>query len=303
MSAPGVSVVMPNYNGGRYIQAAVDSVLAQTYRDFELIVVDDGSTDGSADLLAGYGRRIRVIRQANAGVSAARNRGIAESRGRLIALIDSDDAWLPEKLARQVPLFADPEVGLAWCACLFCDAELRPLEEPESARSRAQDQGPFDYGPRNSVPGSSTTAVVRREVFAAAGPYDLKLGILADWDMWRRIVPRCKVGPLSETLACYRIHASGISYHMKKLESEVPIVLRNIFSDPLTPESVRERAAKVRGEWDLMLSGHFLHAGNLFKSLEYAAKAVAADPRSLAYLVRYPQRVLSRRRAWIREAA
>ena len=102
---PAVSVMIPVHNRRDPIARAVDSVLAQTFRDFELIVVDDGSDDGTGEVLAAYGDRLTVIRQERAGVSAARNRGVAASRGPLLAFLDSDDWWLPEKLAAQVEFF------------------------------------------------------------------------------------------------------------------------------------------------------------------------------------------------------
>src|SRR5262245_39908172 len=99
---PNVSVVIPSYNSAAYLPAAIDSVLAQTARDLEVIVVDDGSTDDTPDVVARYGPPVRGIRQANAGVAAARNRGIAEARGRYIAFLDADDTWEPVKLERQL---------------------------------------------------------------------------------------------------------------------------------------------------------------------------------------------------------
>ena len=107
---PCVSVIVPTFNRAWILKEAIDSVLAQNYRDFELIVIDDGSTDHTRDILHPYRDRLTVIRQANAGVSAARNRGIRAASGRLIAFLDSDDLWLPGKLERQTAFFdATPE--------------------------------------------------------------------------------------------------------------------------------------------------------------------------------------------------
>ena len=115
MGKPLVSIIMPCYNGEAFLAEAVGSVLAQTFRDFELIVVDDGSTDGSADILARYVDPVRVIRQTNRGVSAARNVGIAAARGDFIAFLDADDTWESEFLDEMVKGMADPRTAIAYC--------------------------------------------------------------------------------------------------------------------------------------------------------------------------------------------
>src|SRR5437763_447547 len=108
-----VSVIIPAYNFARYVPEAIDSVLAQTYAPFEVIVVDDGSTDDTPKVLAAYGNRIRAIRQVNQGVAAARNTGLAAAGGEYVAFIDSDDTWEPRKLQLQMDRFdADPDLGL-----------------------------------------------------------------------------------------------------------------------------------------------------------------------------------------------
>ncbi|MBV6496243.1 MAG: putative glycosyltransferase EpsE [Pyrinomonadaceae bacterium] len=108
-----ISVIIPNYNYARYLPEAIESVLAQTHKNVEVIVVDDGSTDDSKEVLASFGDRIRTIFQQNQGVSAARNRGVAESNGDFLAFLDADDAFLPSKLEKQLELFrADEEIGL-----------------------------------------------------------------------------------------------------------------------------------------------------------------------------------------------
>ncbi|MBK8993570.1 MAG: glycosyltransferase family 2 protein, partial [Gammaproteobacteria bacterium] len=119
-----VSVVIPAYNAAAFIERAVDSVLTQSYRSREVLVVNDGSTDRTGEVLARYGSAIRVIDQPNGGLSSARNRGIREARGEFVALLDADDRWLPEKLERQVQaMVADPGIG-------FCSTRAL-VETPE----------------------------------------------------------------------------------------------------------------------------------------------------------------------------
>src|SRR5262245_16845767 len=99
---PEVSVIIPSYNSARYLTDAVSSVLGQTFLDFEVLIIDDGSTDDTAAVISRYGERVGYIRQLNAGVAAARNRGIKESRGRYVAFLDADDTWHQDKLETQV---------------------------------------------------------------------------------------------------------------------------------------------------------------------------------------------------------
>jgi glycosyltransferase involved in cell wall biosynthesis len=103
---PVVSVVIPAFNAARYLGEALDSVFGQTLTDLELVVVDDGSTDETPQVVQGYGSRVRYVRQPNAGVASARNRGVAESSGRYVAFLDADDVWLPGKLERQLEALA-----------------------------------------------------------------------------------------------------------------------------------------------------------------------------------------------------
>ena len=126
-----VSCVIPVYNGARFVAESIESVLAQAYRPLEVIVVDDGSTDGTEDVLAAFGDRIRVFFQPNAGAAAARNRGVAEARGGWLTFQDADDLWAPDKLERQMECFRrNPELDLCFGYLQnFWEPELREIEE------------------------------------------------------------------------------------------------------------------------------------------------------------------------------
>lgn len=130
-----VSVVIPAYNAAPYLGDAINSVLDQSYKRIDLIVIDDGSTDETAAIAFGFGERVRCIQQANRGMAGARNRGIAECRGDFVALLDADDTWMPTKLAKQMEaLSAAPTFGACYTAFLVTDADLKPIHVQESPR-------------------------------------------------------------------------------------------------------------------------------------------------------------------------
>jgi len=168
-----VSCIIPAWNAERYLAATLRSVLAQTLVPDEVIVVDDGSTDSTARLAAGFGGPVRVVRQDNAGPAAARNRGIAESSGDLLAFVDADDLWEPVKLERQVAHFVDdPELGYSVTGIRnFVSEELegRTLRDPRL--------------PEPMVGYSQSTLVARRCVFDRIGTFDPTLGH-ADSTAW-----------------------------------------------------------------------------------------------------------------------
>ena len=164
-----VAAVVPLFNGRRYIREAIESILAQQPRPSEVVAVDDGSTDGGAELLAAC-PEVRIVRQANAGEAAARNRGIHETAAPLIAFLDQDDVWLPRKLALQVPCLADPAVDIVF-------AQHRLMVE-DGARWFRPDA--VDRVLTAELPG---TMIVRRTAFARIGLYreDIRLGSDVDW--------------------------------------------------------------------------------------------------------------------------
>ena len=173
MSEPSVSVLIPVFNGARFLAAALDSVAAQTLAPLELIVVDDGSTDGSGDVAAAR-PAVRVVRQANRGPGAARNRAFTESRGEYLAFLDADDLWKPEKLSRQLAaLQAQPDAG--WVVCrhefLLDEGEPRPRWAP----------APEAEG--TMVAWLPSATLVRRDCFVLTGGFDeaLRYGEDIDW--------------------------------------------------------------------------------------------------------------------------
>ena len=175
MSAPLISCIVPVFNGERYLEETLDSIHQQTYRPVEVIVVDDGSTDGTAAVVAAYGERVIYLYQRNAGPAAARNLGLDRASGELVAFLDADDLWQPEKLARQMAEFeARPDLDLCITQVQnFWVSELK--QEEESFRNHRVSK---------PLPGYAASALLaRRSVFAVVGNFNASMehGHTIDW--------------------------------------------------------------------------------------------------------------------------
>jgi len=212
MTAPVVSVIIPTYNRRDYLQEAIDSVLAQTFTNFEIIVVDDGSTDGTGEALEQrYGDRIRYEWQENQGESAARNRGIKMAQGEFIALLDSDDMWLPTKLERQVASMREhPSTGMVTCRMLTINGQGRLIAGKVSDAPCA---APITWeqavtGSCPGLDGASSAVMIRRDVFSELGVFDTEIKYGEDTDLWMRIADRYDVYDMGMRLLLFRRHGS-----------------------------------------------------------------------------------------------
>lgn len=235
--APLVSVVIPAYNAAPWLSAAVDSVLAQDFQDYELIVVDDGSTDGTPGVLARYGDRIRSLRKANGGLSSARNAGIAAARGRYVAFLDADDRWLPGKLAAQVACMeARSEVGFTTTCARLEDEQGHVLGTWPCARWTGSFLAHL-FASLGDVAGSGSAAMVRRELFARAGTFDESLPSLEDVDMWMRLAALTGYACVDEPLVVIRRHGASMSRNRERMRTCALRVLHK--NRPLLPPAYR----------------------------------------------------------------
>jgi glycosyltransferase involved in cell wall biosynthesis len=276
-----VSVVIPTYNRAREVSAAIDSALAQTRPALEVIVVDDGSTDETMEVLARYGETIRVVRQANQGVSAARNAGIAAARGDLLAFLDSDDAWLPQSLElRAARIEADPELGLVHCGVDFEGSGIR-LDGMEG--SVALEILRLD---RSVIIAHGSGVMVPRRVAEEVGGFDVRMRVSEDWDFCYRVAARYRIGFVSEVLVLHARHASGLQNDIANMERGMLLALNKAFSD----HAVLPLRRHSYGRLHRILSGCYFEQREWRSFLRHFVKSVRWDWRNLAYYLAYPVR-------------
>jgi glycosyltransferase involved in cell wall biosynthesis len=210
MQQPLVSCILPVYNGKRYLREAIESVLAQTYRALEIIVIDDGSTDGTVDVLAGYGDRLRHVRQTNAGPAAARNHGIALAGGAFIAFQDADDVWHRDKVKRQIERFeARPELELS-----IGHVQNFWIPDLKEEADRFRDHRLAQPGPAFGPP----SLLVRRSLFEKVGLFNPKMRLSSDTDWFLRAAElRVTMEIVPEVLFYRRWHNNNISRLSRQL--------------------------------------------------------------------------------------
>ncbi|MGC9261052.1 MAG: glycosyltransferase family 2 protein [Phycisphaerae bacterium] len=259
---PLVSVVIPAYNPGPFLDEAVRSVIAQTFTDWECIVVDDGSTE-DISRVEKMDSRVRMVRQVNRGLAIARNAGIASAASELIALLDADDLWEPSKFARQVPgMLADAEVGLSYTGFSFIDADGKAT-------------GPGWAGPRLTYlemlgkPGGPlpSATMLRRSALQLVGGFDCFHGGHEDIDVWLKVARYFKVEFLPDALTLYRVHGGNMSGRYRMMHDSITDVLRK-----------HESMARARGDAAALRAARALRRPN---RLEYGTQAYEAARRSL----------------------
>jgi glycosyltransferase involved in cell wall biosynthesis len=203
-----VTAVVPTHNRAVLLGQALASVVRQRGVELEVVVVDDGSADATAELVAGVADpRVRLVRHARAkGVSAARNRGVAEARGSWVAFLDDDDLWAPDKLASQLAAAAAAGAGWAVAGAVSVDDRLRVLtgEPPLPAETLTAELSRY-----NSVPAGASNVVVRADLLAAAGGFDPGLRHMADWDLWIRLGRSGPPATVPRPLLAYRLHGAN----------------------------------------------------------------------------------------------
>lgn len=211
---PTVSVLIPNYNRGRMLQDAVRSVLVQSYQDFEILVVDDGSTEDIPAALAPFSARVQYVRKENGGCASAKNFGLGLVTGEYLAVLDNDDLWLPAKLERQVEeLKRQPNVGMVSCQVFVMDDDARVLARPPQGAGRKTPRVSLaELAEQNVIVGGSSAQMVRTNALRDIGGFDTSV-YHDDWDCWVRLAYHWRLWMIPEPLAYYRINSQGYRNH------------------------------------------------------------------------------------------
>ena len=284
-ASPLVSAVIPAFNAESFIAEAVSSVLAQTYRPVECIVVDDGSTDGTAEVVRSFGSEVRLVTQPNKGVANARNSGAAVANGAFLAFLDADDVWMPNKLEKQMILLEDnSSLGLVYSGVLEVDEALRPIGQVEPA--------PPGSALRNTllleqpwITAACSTGVLPIQSFHAVKGFDEQLSTSADCDFVCRLACRYAIACVPEPLTLYRRHSSQMSADIGLMEHDMLLVFDKLFGDEALPSPVRSLHGRALANLYFTLAASSRRTSSPTRSMRHLLRAWHYDPRRAAQLL------------------
>ena len=266
-----VSIIIPTYNRRDYITTALDSVLGQTYKDYEIIIVDDGSSDDTKEVIRPYGEIIRYFYQENRGIAAARNRGIRESRGEFIALLDSDDYWHPEKLKRQVNyLTENPQYGMVAtrCSSIAPDGTFRKKNRPGKSGWILT-----DIFKSNFIRTSS--ALITRKCLDTVGLFDESLPECEEYDLWLRIAKDFPIAFINEPLTVYTDNPQGVSTDsLAGRLVRIKVLEKAYLKESIPPAIYRKRLSRNYH----YLGRHYLERGRKKEGMESLKRSLSLNP-------------------------
>ena len=287
MTNPKVSIIIPTYNRAHLIGLTLESALRQTFNDYEVVVVDDGSQDNTADVVRSIAPGARYVWQENIGIPEVLNVCVREARGEYISFLGSDDALAPSALEQEAAVLdANPSVGLVHSAAWLMDeaGHLRQLLRPPFARAgyvRSGREEIADLLMSNHI--VATTVMVRRRCFDECGFFDRRFGLYEDWNMWTRILRRWDAAYINEPLAFYRVHdgESGSIFRKanpRDLARYRRLQLEEVLADPEIGASYRHlrRRAYARHHYAVALQA--FDAGERGYGRWNALRSLAANP-------------------------
>lgn len=286
---PLVSVIIPAYNAAAFIRETLESVLAQTHEQLEVIVVDDGSTDSTAQIVravAARDPRVVLLHQANGGVAAARNLAIAHSKGEFVAPIDADDVWFPQKIEKQLQRMQDagPAVGFVYTSSVSIDEESLVIGVSPAGQIEGEVLRALVY--RNFT-GNASTPLIRRSCLDEVGGYDSELRAQGgqgceDWDLALRCAAHCRFAVVPDYLVGYRRLTSSMSQNHGSMHKSYELVMAKVkHAHPEIPEKIFRWS---KGYFYLYLSRGSYRGGDHQDALRWTFRALRLDPALLLSL-------------------
>ncbi len=279
---PLVSAIITSFQRREYVCDAVDSALEQDYRPLEVLVVDDGSTDGTVELLRDrYGDGIRLLTQPNRGVSAARNAGVEAAKGEFVAFLDDDDVWLPHKTRLQMAVFqAHPDTVVVGGGVQYIDARGEPVLRPAMGSPVV---GYETLCVRTALPGTCSNELVRRSAFLEIGGFDESLPRAEDRDLWIRMARVGMIRTVQEPTVSKRVHGGP--------RVSIPLLAdaRKRVSDKIPEPELRRRAEAMT---DFFLWGEARRVRRLGLATVYLLRSLIRHPREIDPSVRRVRKVV-----------
>jgi glycosyltransferase involved in cell wall biosynthesis len=272
-----VSVIIPAYNAAKYLRDAVEGALNQIYSQREIIVVDDGSTDTTPQVLAEYGDKIQVIRQSNKGTAAACNVGVAAAQGTWITFLDADDIWLPEKLARQIEYCRDTVVShtdsICFGAGLTSEIRRSSFEPPYSGKVLK------NLLVRNFI--TKSTVMMRRDVYLALGGFNESYMAVEDWPFFLKVCAEHELGYCPEPVVRYRVHTKSKSMQGRKTMADHLRIINEAFSAEGVGKSFPELRAKALASSYQINCHYSAESGDWAFAIYCAVQALRYEPAAL----------------------
>lgn len=283
--APEVSVIIPSYNCDRYLPEAVASVLQQTYSDWEILIIDDGSTDNTQQVIQPYASdRLRYVYQPNQGVSAARNHGIHLAQGVFIAFLDADDFFFPEKLAAQLDVFAQhPDLGIVHSGWRRVNAQGMPLNDVK----------PWQQAPKLDMeswlrwkPVLPSAMMFRRDWLVRSGGFDSRFPPAEDTELVLRLARLgCQADWLRQITVGYRQHENSAMYKGLPQARSLAAVIDHFFATPDLPERIRQLEPQIRYNTLVWVAWYLHQTGHVAEMAEYLQRAAKDSPYALAEMI------------------
>ncbi len=275
-----ISVIIPTYNRAEYLKQAIDSVLAQTFKAFEIIVVDDASTDNTKDIISAYGDRVRYVYQDNKERAAARNRGIAAAEGKFVAFLDSDDIWMPAHLSEcYKTITKNKRSGFVYSGSYSADEKGRVLSRMKAVPLKG-DALYYMMSEFSSGGCNASSCLIKKELFDTAGYFneDRELSGSEDWEMWVRAASAAEVFFTGRYTVKIRNHDNQTSVNTERMARSMTKAMETVYENKELLPRIAKLKKRAYSSVYVIISINYYAAGDMRSARGYLRKAVVLYP-------------------------